>query len=149
MAWLRLRFVLSFALLFLYIHRSLEPIPAVSEAPPDLVIIECAPFRLFVKCSDVIVLVWRTNSHLRSRYARYDWLRWLLLFSGDSNSPEVNPGPVYKYPCTVCAKPVMKNQQGIGCDRCERWTHAVASTPVNTNNWLPKASHVCGSAHHA
>ena len=36
----------------------------------------------------------------------------------------MNPGPVYRYPCTICAKPVMKNQRGIGCDRCDRWTHA-------------------------
>ena len=36
----------------------------------------------------------------------------------------MNPGPVYRYPCTICAKPVKVNQRGIGCDRCDRWTHA-------------------------
>ena len=45
----------------------------------------------------------------------------LLLACGDI---ETNPGPVYQYPCTVCAKPVRRNQRGIACDRCDKWTHA-------------------------
>ena len=45
----------------------------------------------------------------------------LLLASGDI---ETNPGPIYRYPCSICGKPVMINQQGIACDRCEMWTHA-------------------------
>ena len=36
----------------------------------------------------------------------------------------LNPGPVYRYPCTICTKPVQINQRDIGCDRCDRWTHA-------------------------
>ena len=44
----------------------------------------------------------------------------LLLASGDI---ECNPGPV-QYPCTVCGKPVKRNQCGIACDRCNKWTHA-------------------------
>ena len=44
----------------------------------------------------------------------------LLLASGDIES---NPGPV-QYPCTVCKKPVKRNQRGIMCDGCSQWTHA-------------------------
>ena len=44
----------------------------------------------------------------------------LLLASGDIES---NPGPV-QYPCTVCEKPVKRNQRGIMCDGCSKWTHA-------------------------
>ena len=44
----------------------------------------------------------------------------LLLASGDIES---NPGPV-QYPCTVCEKPVKRNQRGIMCDSCSQWTHA-------------------------
>ena len=39
-----------------------------------------------------------------------------------SGDIETNPGPIYRYPCSVCGKPVMRNQQGIACDRCEMWT---------------------------
>ena len=48
---------------------------------------------------------------------------WILVLSGDV---ELNPGPSrnWKYPCTACAKPVKKNQQGIQCDGCDLWTHA-------------------------
>ena len=44
----------------------------------------------------------------------------LLLAAGDIES---NPGPV-QYPCTVCEKPVKRNQSGIMCDGCSQWTHA-------------------------
>ena len=44
----------------------------------------------------------------------------LLLAAGDIES---NPGPV-QYPCTVCEKPVKRNQRGIMCDSCSQWTHA-------------------------
>ena len=44
----------------------------------------------------------------------------LLLASGDIES---NPGPV-QYLCTVCEKPVKRNQRGIMCDGCSQWTHA-------------------------
>ena len=40
----------------------------------------------------------------------------LLLASGDI---ETNPGPV-QYPCTVCEKPVKRNQCGIMCDDCSQ-----------------------------
>ena len=45
---------------------------------------------------------------------------WLLC-AGDV---EVNPGPIYRYPCGVCAKPVTVRQHGIECTECKRWTHA-------------------------
>ena len=38
-----------------------------------------------------------------------------MLSAGDV---ERNPGPRYKFPCTVCAKPVTSVQQGIGCSKC-------------------------------
>ena len=44
----------------------------------------------------------------------------LLLATGDIES---NPGPV-QYPCTVCEKPVKRNQRGIMYDGCSQWTHA-------------------------
>ena len=44
----------------------------------------------------------------------------LLLASGDVES---NPDPV-QYPCTVCEKPVKRNQRGIMYDGCSQWTHA-------------------------
>ena len=32
-----------------------------------------------------------------------------------------NPGPQWKFPCSVCTKPVKSNQQGICCDQCDQW----------------------------
>ena len=44
-----------------------------------------------------------------------------LLLSGDVS---LNPGPRnWKYPCSVCHKPVTKNQDGLQCDQCDIWTH--------------------------
>ncbi len=41
----------------------------------------------------------------------------LLMLCGDVPS---NPGPRHwRYPCGTCAKPVMRNQEGIQCDLCE------------------------------
>ena len=36
---------------------------------------------------------------------------------------QLNPGPQYKYPCGICAKPVKINQRGIQCDFCDIWHH--------------------------
>ena len=44
----------------------------------------------------------------------------LLLLSGDIES---NPGPNYKFPCGVCARPSKKNQNSIQCDKCGISTH--------------------------
>ena len=43
-----------------------------------------------------------------------------LLLCGDV---ETNPGPVCKFPCAKCEKPVKSNQKGIQCDGCDRWFH--------------------------
>lgn len=57
-------------------------------------------------------------SHLRTSRSLLTVV--LLLLAGDV---EVNPGST-KYPCTLCSKPVRKNQRGILCDKCKKWTHA-------------------------
>ena len=44
----------------------------------------------------------------------------LLLLCGDISA---NPGPQWKFPCSVCTKPVKSNQQGICCDQCDQWLH--------------------------
>lgn len=36
---------------------------------------------------------------------------------------ELNPGPVYKYPCGTCEKPVKSNQMGLLCSGCSNWFH--------------------------
>ena len=114
-----LRFVLLCSLLFMYIHRSLEPLSSPAsgtEAPLGLVNIQFVPHRLSGDCGSYLVVT--TEDELTPQASgQFYWLRWLLLVSGDIG---VNPGPVYRYPCTLCAKPVEKNQRGIGCDRCDR-----------------------------
>ena len=55
-------------------------------------------------------------------YRRVSWITAaFLLCCGDV---EPNPGPNYKYPCTVCSYPVKCNQRGIQCSWCDKWTHA-------------------------
>ena len=44
----------------------------------------------------------------------------LLMLSGNI---EVNPGPIYKYPCGICSKPTKSNQKAIQCDFCDIWHH--------------------------
>ena len=54
-----------------------------------------------------------------------------LMLCGDVPS---NPGPRHwRYPCGTCAKPVMRNQEGIQCDVCDSWYHL---------NCLPGAIHI-------
>ena len=43
----------------------------------------------------------------------------LLFISG---TVELNPGPVCKFPCGFCSKPVKSNQMGVQCDSCDVWT---------------------------
>ena len=47
-------------------------------------------------------------------------LSLLLLSSGDV---ELNPDPArnWKYPCSVCSKPVRSDQKGVQCDLCSTW----------------------------
>ena len=44
----------------------------------------------------------------------------LLLLCSDISA---SPGPQWKFPCSVCTKPVKSNQQGICCDQCDQWLH--------------------------
>ena len=44
----------------------------------------------------------------------------LLLLCGDNSA---NPGPQWKFPCSVCTKPDKSNEQGICCDQCDQWLH--------------------------
>ena len=87
-----------------------------------------APKLLALRYSAVLG-TWRQISHLsphlrpsrRSRQpSAVPFCYWLLLLAGDV---ERNPGPV-KFPCTMCSKPVKRNQRGIMCDSCDFWTHA-------------------------
>ena len=68
--------------------------------------------------------VWR---RLRSSAPVAPACYWLLLLCGDV---EINPGPV-KFPCTICQRPVKRNQRGICCDACDRWTHAICASVGN------------------
>ena len=85
-----------------------------------------APRQLALR-SPVVLCIWRENSHLcphlrtlRRRPLAIPNCYWLLLLAGDV---ERNPGPV-KFPCTMCSKPVKRNQRAILCDTCYKWTHA-------------------------
>ena len=61
-----------------------------------------------------------TQIRAASRSTRSFFVLFLLL-SGDVC---LNPGPRnWKYPCSVCHKPVTKNQDGPQCDQCDVWTH--------------------------
>ena len=35
--------------------------------------------------------------------------------------------PQWKFPCSVCCKPVKCNQKGLFCDLCNRWCHSRCS----------------------
>ena len=45
----------------------------------------------------------------------------LLLLCGDIS---LNPGPNWKFPCSLCKGPVKSNQRGIQCDSCDFWFHS-------------------------
>ena len=65
-------------------------------------------------------------------YRRVSWITAaFLLCCGDV---EPNPGPNYKYPCTVCSYPVKCNQRGIQCSWCDKWTHAKCCGVSKTEN---------------
>ena len=48
------------------------------------------------------------------------WLCSLLLLCGDV---ELNPGPNWRNPRSVCCRPVSANQHGIYCEVCLNWNH--------------------------
>ena len=45
----------------------------------------------------------------------------------------------YKFPCTVCQKPVRKNQNSILCDVCQKWSHHKC-TSLSTGEFISLAS---------
>ena len=61
----------------------------------------------------------KTCKMTRTNVKKY-YLLIIMLIAGDIHA---NPGPVWRYPCKICAKPVKSNQRGICCDECEMWTH--------------------------
>ena len=61
---------------------------------------------------------------------------WLLLLAGDI---ETNPGLI-KFPCTMCSKPVKRNQHGIQCDSCDLWTHAYCCNMGTDEYWCLSVS---------
>ena len=40
-----------------------------------------------------------------------------------SSGKELNPPNNLKWPCVICNKNVLSNQNGITCDHCDRWCH--------------------------
>ena len=75
----------------------------------------------------------------------------LLVLVGDV---ELNPGPIhpsecrpcYRYPCTICAKPVKSNQHGIECSKCLLWTHrCCCRMSIDTYNSLDGIDWFCPS----
>ena len=76
------------------------------------------------RSESVIISLWRRAKYLCPRLRRPTNMLpanyWLLLLAGDI---EKNPGPA-RFPCTVCRKPVKRNQRGIECSKCAHWTHA-------------------------
>ena len=63
----------------------------------------------------------------------------LMLLCGDIN---VNPGPVWKFPCGLCKKPVKCNQPGIQCDSCDSWLH-VRCLEMNIDDYETLAISSC------
>ena len=43
-----------------------------------------------------------------------------VLLCGDV---EQNPGPGIRYPCSLCCRPVCRNQKALLCDLCQQWAH--------------------------
>ena len=96
--------------------------PAVTIAPsypsgsPDS--FRMVPFHKFSPCE----LARSSQAHLCIRRSPFSVI--LMLLAGDI---EMNPGPQreskWKFPCGVCSRPVMKNQPGVQCDKCDLWVH--------------------------
>ena len=111
------RFLLSCVLLFI---QSCRCVALTTTQPggwlttPYVTNVEFAPKCLPTDAGCSFVSAWKENSHLCPRSScsrrRKSLVFWLLLLSGDVHR---NPGPVYKYPCTVYSRPVKKNQRGI------------------------------------
>ena len=60
-----------------------------------------------------------------------------------SGDIQPNPGPIWKYPCGVCNKPVKINQKGVQCDKCDQWYHTkCCSMSDETYNTVANTSYV-------
>ena len=68
------------------------------------------------KCFSVTVSLSKKSN--AKRHALF--LLSLLVLSGNV---ELNPGPVFKYPCGTCSRPCRINQPSIFCDNCNIWFH--------------------------
>ncbi len=94
-----------------------------------------------------IVTDWNVKSHLRPgpscSHRNIPIVFWLLLLSG---GVEVNPDPVYKYPCTVCSR---KNQRGIQCNRCDYGHMLYVGMLAEKNMSSCLVVSVSGFVHHA
>ena len=42
--------------------------------------------------------------------------------------------PLWKFPCSVCCKPVKCNQKGLYCDLCNHWCHSHCSDVSDTQH---------------
>ena len=82
------------------------------------------------------------NDEICSTVSIHGYWFWCdLLLAGDI---EENPGPRFKYPCTLCSKPVKCNQMGICCDSCDLWTHAkCCGMKVDEYNAVSKVDWYC------
>ena len=69
--------------------------------------------------------------HQRSQYL-LPILTTCLVLSGHV---KLNPGPMFKFPCARCEKPVKTNQKGLPCVSCDQWFHC-ACEHVPTETYL-------------
>ena len=72
--------------------------------------------------SDVNKRTLARNDRQSDNKGRTLYLLIIMMIAGDIHA---NPGPNWKFPCQVCAKPVRKNQCGVQCDNntCDSWYH--------------------------
>ena len=57
-----------------------------APSPPDLLSVEFVLSQLSARCCYVVALMWRTKSHLLPKYARYDWMRLVLVLMWTTKS---------------------------------------------------------------
>ena len=74
----------------------------------------------------------------------------VLTWKGGSH---LNPGPVYRFSCTIYSNPVKSNQRGVCCNRCDHWSHASCCNiscedydRLSSDN-QPWFFHSCASSH--
>ena len=112
----------------LFQHTEDPSVTATTVEEPDT--IRFAPVKLSLFIVNLVAMV-RKPSHLQLVLWNTPPSRmmtsWMLVLSGDV---ELNPGPPsrWRYPCTVCSKPVQSNQRGVQCDMCDLWNHATCGS---------------------